>query len=782
MSESLPCPKCGAPLPAIGICATCAADFLGGEPTGAADEPFVPPTVAEMAEKFPQLEILEFIGRGGMGAVYKARQRELDRVVALKILPPGIGGDPAFAERFAREARALARLSHPNIVTLFEFGRAEGGPYFFLMEFVDGVNLRQLLLAERMSPREALGIVPQICDALQFAHDHGIVHRDIKPENILLDRRGRVKVADFGLAKLIGPEVEPAGGGSAATGELTGTGKILGTPSYMAPEQTERPDAVDHRADIYALGVVFYQMLTGELPGKEIEPPSRRMRIDVRLDEVVLRALEKDPDRRYAQASVMKTQVETISTDGGTTPTEGREIVRGLDYRSKAALFGLPLLHVTSGFDPVTGKARVARGIIAIGGVAKGVIAIGGAALGGLAIGGLAGGIFAYGGLALGLVSFGGLALALCLAIGGGALAPVAMGGGAVGYYSYGGGVWGVHPCGANFYDAAGRAFFEPWAVPLMARLGLFNAAAFPLILLAAVVLPWWLVVRARYPEQKKRANRLLALGVAAVLAVASAVGIAVAPQRSGAIHSSASKPESAISDWLALMDDGKYARAWQEAAESFHQAITQDDWAVKSRQIRQPLGKVISRKTTSSQRMTALPGLPDGTYFVAKFQTDFAGLPEAEETIAFARNPEGQWQAISYLIRPHADEKPAAPSPPATGAERAAVAAAETWLASIDAGKFVESWTDAAALFRKAVTQPQWTAALESVRTPLGRLRSRALHSARTHTNLPGAPDGDYVVMQFDTTFANKSSAVETVTFILEPDGQWRAAGYFIK
>ena len=234
--------------------------------------------------------------------------------MALKILPPSIGDDPAFAERFAREAKALAKLNHPGIVTLYEFGKADG-LYFFLMEFVDGVNLRQLLQAGRISPREALAIVPQICDALQFAHDQGIVHRDIKPENILIDRRGRVKVADFGLVKLVAGRDAPPGrpGDSERTAEpavptdaLTESGKVMGTPHYMAPEQKEHPDAVDHRADIYALGVVFYQMLTGELPGKKIEPPSNKVQIDVRLDEVVLRALEKKPERRYQQVSVLR--------------------------------------------------------------------------------------------------------------------------------------------------------------------------------------------------------------------------------------------------------------------------------------------------------------------------------------------------------------------------------------------------------------------------------------------------------------------------------------------
>ena len=325
------CPQCGTPLAPgalAGLCPACllqagaAADTVSQPPP----PPFQPPTVAELAPLFPQLEIISLIGKGGMGAVYKARQRELDRVVALKILPPGIGDTTAFSSRFTREAKALARLSHPGIVTLFEFGQvqrpvtnpAAAGDdrlYFILMEYVDGVNLRQLLNGKRMSAREALAIVPQICDALQYAHDQGIVHRDIKPENLLLDRRGRVKVADFGLAKLVAGGDDAATGGTATplSADLTGSGDIMGTPQYMSPEQIKAPGEVDHRADIYALGVVFYQMLTGELPGKRIEAPSKKVQVDVRLDEVVLRALEKNPNRRYAQASQIKEDVETIS-------------------------------------------------------------------------------------------------------------------------------------------------------------------------------------------------------------------------------------------------------------------------------------------------------------------------------------------------------------------------------------------------------------------------------------------------------------------------------------
>ncbi len=325
------CPNCGSALPARALGGLCPACLLkqaasGDTETHASTQPFEPPSVEELAPLFPQLEIIELLGRGGMGAVYKARQKQLDRFVALKILPPRSGPDAGFAERFTREAKALARLSHPGIVTLYEFGQvaappAAGSPetesrplYYFLMQYVAGVNLRRLLETGRVSPREALAIVPQICDALQYAHDEGIVHRDIKPENILLDRKGSVKVADFGLAKLIGNGSEPASQ-PASTGQpsLTEDGKVVGTPKYMAPEQFDRPEAVDHRADIYAVGVVFYQMLTGEIPSQKIEPPSRKVQIDVRLDEIVLRALEKDPQRRYPTAELLKTQVETLA-------------------------------------------------------------------------------------------------------------------------------------------------------------------------------------------------------------------------------------------------------------------------------------------------------------------------------------------------------------------------------------------------------------------------------------------------------------------------------------
>ncbi len=270
---------------------------------------FIPPSPQELAPHFPHLEIEELLGSGGMGAVYKARQRRLDRPVALKILPPEVAAAPGFADRFTREARALARLNHSHVVTVHDFGEA-GGMFYFLMEYVDGANLRELIADGKLNPPEALAIVPQVCEALQYAHDEGIVHRDIKPENILLDKKGRVKIADFGLAKLLRGGESPAG---RAAYSLTGSQQVMGTPHYMAPEQMERPLGVDHRADIYSLGVVFYEMLTGELPLGRFAPPSRKVSIDVRLDEVVLRTLEKEPQHRYQHASEVKSDVENIS-------------------------------------------------------------------------------------------------------------------------------------------------------------------------------------------------------------------------------------------------------------------------------------------------------------------------------------------------------------------------------------------------------------------------------------------------------------------------------------
>jgi serine/threonine protein kinase len=231
--------------------------------------------------------------------------------VAIKVLAPERVHEERFAEHFEREAKTLAKMSHPNIVTVFDHGETEG-LFYIVMEFIDGVNLRDLLREGKMDPEQALAIVPPVCEALEYAHDKGVVHRDIKPENVLLDRDGRVKIADFGIASLVG-----------ATDEKSGT------PPYMAPEQ--KNGSVDKRADVYALGVVLYEMLTGERPAMDVVAPSRKVELDVRIDEMVLRALEKEPERRYQTAEDFRTVVQTIAITKG--EGSGEEVAPPRDER-----------------------------------------------------------------------------------------------------------------------------------------------------------------------------------------------------------------------------------------------------------------------------------------------------------------------------------------------------------------------------------------------------------------------------------------------------------------
>ncbi|MBI2932328.1 MAG: protein kinase [Planctomycetes bacterium] len=312
MGMTNPCPQCGRPFAsdqAGGLCPACLAGMVAHPTAEPVEElPLAP------GQTFRDYEILSLLGRGGMGVVYQARHRHLNHTVALKVLPSKLAADAEFRERFLREARALAALSHPNIVGIHDFG-IEGDITFLAMEYVDGVNLREVLRERKLAPPEALKIVPQLCDALEIAHAQGLVHRDIKPENILLDRQGRVKIADFGLAKIVG-------GAGTRLDTITQPDVVMGTPQYMAPEQLESPRDVDHRADIYSMGVVFYEMLTGELPIGKFSPPSRKVEVDVRLDEVVLKTLEKERECRYQRAGDVKEAVTRI-TAAGPAPRRG---------------------------------------------------------------------------------------------------------------------------------------------------------------------------------------------------------------------------------------------------------------------------------------------------------------------------------------------------------------------------------------------------------------------------------------------------------------------------
>jgi tRNA A-37 threonylcarbamoyl transferase component Bud32/tetratricopeptide (TPR) repeat protein len=251
-----------------------------------------------------RFELLQLLGTGAFGTVWKARDPQLDRTIALKIPRTGGLGTQADRDRFLREARAAAQLRHDSIVAVHEIGEHEGQPYI-VSDFVDGINIAEWLSAKKPTFREAAAWVAEVADALQYAHDRGVIHRDIKPSNLILDVGGRLHVMDFGLAKRDAGEIT-----------MTHDGQILGTPAYMAPEQIEKAHQVDGRADVYALGVVLYRLLTGELPFRGTtrmllhqvlhDEPKRPRRLNDRiprdLETICLKCLEKEPHHRYRTA------------------------------------------------------------------------------------------------------------------------------------------------------------------------------------------------------------------------------------------------------------------------------------------------------------------------------------------------------------------------------------------------------------------------------------------------------------------------------------------------
>jgi hypothetical protein len=349
MNETVNCRSCGRAVPADMPGGTCPGCLLRlGLSDGEEPEAAAVPSVGDLQALFPQFEILECLGRGGMGAVYKARQPALNRLVALKVLRVKAGLHPEFIERFRREAQAMARLSHPNIVTIHDFGEAGGVPYL-VMEMVEGTDLRKRMAAGRIAPHEAVNIALSLCDALDAAHAQGIVHRDIKPANILIDRSGRVKVADFGLAKLAGDSIEEAA--------LTSSGHTMGTPFYMAPEQHIRTVETDSRADVYALGVILYEMLTGELPLGHFAPASEKVGTAAALDAVLLRAMESDPARRFARARDLKRALLEVVQSGPLVAGAKEQKVWRLTL---AALSALALVALLAGLVLFVG-ARLRR-------------------------------------------------------------------------------------------------------------------------------------------------------------------------------------------------------------------------------------------------------------------------------------------------------------------------------------------------------------------------------------------------------------------------------------
>ncbi|UCF18448.1 MAG: serine/threonine protein kinase [Gemmatimonadota bacterium] len=270
-----------------------------------------------MSQKIGRYDILETLGKGGMGVVYRARDPELHRDVAIKVVLSWAQYDEEALARFHREARVVAQLQHPHIVTVFDAGRTEDGLPYFVMEYLEGTDLGELIgLKGSLMPAHAVRYMLQVCEGLSYAHARDIVHRDIKPANLLITPEDTIKIVDFGIAKLVGAQI-------------TGTGVSLGTPLYMAPEQVAG-QKVDHRADIFALGGVFFAMLTGQSPFEaptlggichkiETQPPPslRKLGVEVppQLESIIGRALEKDPEQRYQHVASLAEDLREVEAE-----------------------------------------------------------------------------------------------------------------------------------------------------------------------------------------------------------------------------------------------------------------------------------------------------------------------------------------------------------------------------------------------------------------------------------------------------------------------------------
>ncbi|MBF5045140.1 serine/threonine protein kinase [Aggregicoccus sp. 17bor-14] len=258
----------------------------------------------------PGYSLEKLVGRGGMGEVHRATQLSLGRTVAVKLLSRDLAEDKSFVARFQKEAAALATLRHPHIVSIVDKGQTED-TYFLVMEFVDGPSLREVMRSPLLDTNGVLRIMMEIARAIDYAHGRGVIHRDLKPENILFDEQagGIPKVSDFGLASFLE--------GNDARFEVTATHVAMGTLAYMAPEQRVDAKTADGRADIFSFGVILYEMLVGELPMGNFDPPSQRKPgLDPRLDAVVFRCLRPDPSDRYPSMAALISDLEPLAPPG----------------------------------------------------------------------------------------------------------------------------------------------------------------------------------------------------------------------------------------------------------------------------------------------------------------------------------------------------------------------------------------------------------------------------------------------------------------------------------